>query len=190
MRKYLIIALCVLAAACSPKQTTRTVQGIVMDSYAGSVMVQESDSVATWIEIDQTTNLAECYDLSAGQSILAECVVRESSTGDILTALKINAPDRPYQHYIVGAWVEPNPVAPDQVQGFRLAADGTATSINTEDVVYTSWTLRGNKLVLVCESSDEEQAFEQQIIYTIKAISAKTLTLENESAETFVYSRQ
>ncbi|MBQ8863222.1 MAG: hypothetical protein IJ014_00565 [Rikenellaceae bacterium] len=190
MKRCLLILIGAAITACVPKQAeVRTVRGIILDAYAESVMIQENDSVTSWITLSETTDLSECDGLAAGGSVAAECKVEPTNTGDRLTAIKVIAPDMPYEHYIIGSWVEPNPVAPDQVQGFTLEADGSAHSINTSEVTYTSWTLRGNQLVLVAESTDDS-SFEQQIIYRIKGISSQKLTLENEEGtESYIYSR-
>ena len=192
MRKNVVISLVVaMLTACAQQPESRTVEGIVLDAYDQTVMIQSADSVCSWVEIVEATDMSECYDLVAGQSIVADCHIRESATGEQLTALKIKAPAKPYEHYIVGAWVDKSSKVPDQISGFRLASDGSATSINTNQVVYTRWELRGNRLVLICESDDEEQSFEQQLIYLIKGISDTTLILESEDGSSFmIYSRQ
>ncbi len=180
-----------MMAACASRPESKTVEGVVLDAYDKTVMIQSKDSLCVWVEIVDATDLSECYDLVIGQSIIADCHARASSTGEQLTALKIKAPAKPYEQYIVGGWVEKSPKAPDQIQGFRLLSDGSASSINTSQLVYKGWELRGNRLVLICESEDDEQSFEQQLIYIIKGISDTTLTLESEDGESFmIYSRQ
>jgi hypothetical protein len=192
MKKSLfVVVVSVAAVACYQRHPeVRNIRGNVLDAYSHSVMIQENDSVTTWIQLTDATDMTECDGLAVGQSVAAECKVTESTTGEVLTAIKVIAPDMPYEHYIVGSWVEPNPVAPDFVQGFTLEADGSAHSINTNEVTYRSWQLRGNRLVLVAESADDA-SFEQQIVYIIRGASGRKLTLESEiEGELSVYSRQ
>ncbi|MBP3425273.1 MAG: hypothetical protein J6K81_00905 [Rikenellaceae bacterium] len=191
MKRFLLILLSVTLAACAAKKPeVRTVRGIVLDAYAESAMIQENDTTEVWIVLSDATDLSECDGLVAGQSVAAECKVTPTNTGEVLTAIKIIAPDMPYEHYLTGSWVEPNPVAPDQVQGFTLESDGSAHSINTDEVVYKSWLLRGNRLVLVAESVNEDETFEQQIVYVIRGVSNRKLTLESEDGQIAIYSRQ
>lgn len=191
MKQIMLIVIGVVMAACATqKPEIRTVRGVVLDAYAESAMIQENDTTEVWIVLTEVTDMSECDGLVAGQSVAAECKVTQSTTGEVLTAIKVIAPDMPYEHYLTGSWVEPNPVAPDQVLGFTLESDGSAHSINTDEVVYRSWSLRGNRLVLVAESANEDEAFEQQIVYVIRGVSGRKLTLESESGEIRIYSRQ
>lgn len=44
----------------------------------------------------------------------------------------------PY-YYIQGKWVELNPINADEVQGFELKQDGTASSINMATLAFQQW---------------------------------------------------
>ena len=53
---------------------------------------------------------------------------------------------------LIGSWGEPNPINEKQIQGVRINADGSAESVNMATLVYKSWWLENDSLVLVAES--------------------------------------
>lgn len=54
---------------------------------------------------------------------------------------------------IEGTWTQPIPGMTDQVQGFKLNADGTAESVNMATLKYNSWRLCGYDTLLLVGSS-------------------------------------
>ena len=51
-----------------------------------------------------------------------------------------------------GSWVQPNPINENEVQGFALNEDSSASSINMATLLYKKWWLKNGKLFLVTES--------------------------------------
>jgi hypothetical protein len=56
------------------------------------------------------------------------------------------------KNLLIGAWVEPNPINENEVQGIKINEDGTAKSINMSTLVYKKWWKENDKLALVFES--------------------------------------
>ena len=50
---------------------------------------------------------------------------------------------------LVGGWVQPVPGMEQQKQGFRLAEDGTASSINMATLQYEAWEETGDGLLVL-----------------------------------------
>ena len=56
------------------------------------------------------------------------------------------------ENLLEGLWVQPNPINANEVQGFNLFMDSTATSVNMATLVYKKWWEENGQLVLVAES--------------------------------------
>ena len=50
---------------------------------------------------------------------------------------------------LVGGWVQPVPCMEQQNQGFRLAEDGTASSVNMATLQYEAWEETGDGLLVL-----------------------------------------
>lgn len=189
----ILLTVCAMIAGCKQKPTTATFDGVVLDATMHTMLLAVNDTTV-WISTDDATDLSKCSGILVGQSVKADCKIVPSPTGDSYTAINITAPDKPYKDYIVGSWVEPNPIAPDQVQGFTLKEDGTAESINMATLLYKAWSIDGNKLTLTAESIGNGQSETSNISFTITAISKTTLIItadgEGENQPVFTYSRQ
>lgn len=77
-----------------------------------------------------------------------------------------------------GAWVEPNPIRPDAVQGFVLKPNGKARSIHMETLKYRSWWLEPGQLVLVAESIGNGISFVDTTAYPIELLGSNELRLK------------
>lgn len=59
----------------------------------------------------------------------------------------------------LGDWVEPIP-GMEGVQGLRLEKDGKASSVNMRTLVYETWALQGNAVVVTGKSVGNGKTFE------------------------------
>jgi len=91
---------------------------------------------------------------------------------------------------IVGSWVEPNPIASDQVQGITLNEDGTASSINMATLRYQSWSREDNVLYLTAESEGSGEPYTMTVKYEIAKLSKDSLVLDGGDYGILRYSRQ
>jgi len=70
---------------------------------------------------------------------------------------------------LMGSWVEKTPDEKKIYQGFTLHSDGSASSINTDALLYKKWEIKGDRITLLVESRGlgiesqdiETYAFEQ-----------------------------
>ncbi len=81
-------------------------------------------------------------------------------------------------HLFVGSWVEPNPINDKEVQGFKLNADGTASSINMETLKYKAWKIEPGKLLLIAESIGNGVSFTDTTTCEIVLVGSKTLDIK------------
>jgi len=79
---------------------------------------------------------------------------------------------------LMGSWVEHIPEAKDALQGFTLHSDGTATSINTGDLLYKEWKIRGNEISLLVESRGLGIDSQDIETYAFEHVSNNTLLLK------------
>ena len=85
-----------------------------------------------------------------------------------------------------GKWVEPVPGMEDRVQGFSLAKDGQASSINMATLRYETWQRQGDKLILSGTSIGNGISINFSDTYTIEKITADKLILKRgEETKTF-----
>lgn len=78
---------------------------------------------------------------------------------------------------LVGRWVRPVEGQAGQVQGMALKADGTASSINMETLVYQTWKRDGDVLRLTGQSIGNGQTIDVSEEYRIESLDRKQLTL-------------
>ena len=89
----------------------------------------------------------------------------------------------------VGKWVEPIPGGViDGVQGFELKEDGSASSINMATLVYETWNVSGDRLILSGESIGNGVSGRFTDTMNVQRITEDTLILVRGEA-TFVYTR-
>lgn len=74
---------------------------------------------------------------------------------------------------VAGTWVEPIPGMPGkvqgfrQVQGFRLEADGSASSVNMATLTTERWKREGDRLILEGKSLGNGQTIEYRDEWTV-----------------------
>ena len=80
---------------------------------------------------------------------------------------------------LVGGWVQPVPGMEQQNQGFRLAEDGTASSVNMATLQYEAWEETGDGLlVLRGKSIGNGQTISFADTLTIEKLTPDSLTLK------------
>ncbi len=89
---------------------------------------------------------------------------------------------------LIGSWVEPIPGMENEVQGFTLNADGTASSVNMATLVYMKWRLENEKLILTAKSIGNRTTSIDDEEYTIDSITIDALYLKAYDRK-FIYKR-
>lgn len=88
----------------------------------------------------------------------------------VLTACSHTAP-------IEGSWMQPVPGMADMKQGFTLAANGTASSVNMATLQYEAWKQEGNLLLLTGISKGNRQDIPFTDTLTIEKLTSDSLIL-------------
>lgn len=104
--------------------------------------------------------------------VLAE-EIKENPVTDSVKA------DIPIAEKLVGNWVEPNPINPEEDQGIELLKDGKAKSINMETLKYEQWWIQNDKLVLVETSIGNHLSGTDTMIYAIGELTDSSLVLQD-----------
>ena len=89
---------------------------------------------------------------------------------------------------LMGSWVEKTPDDEKKYQGFTLHSDGSASSINTDALLYKKWKVRGDTITLLVESRGlgiESQDIET---YAFEQVSENRLLLKIGKS-VFTYNR-
>lgn len=90
---------------------------------------------------------------------------------------------------LIGSWVEPIPGQEDNVQGFKLEADGNASSINMSTLKYESWSSNGKQLLLTGKSIGNGVTIDFTDTLLIQKVTADSLLL-NRGQGQWSYVRQ
>lgn len=92
---------------------------------------------------------------------------------------------------LIASWIEPIPGSKDKVQGFKLNADGSASSINMSSLVYSSWETKGNQLILTSKSIGNGETSTNEEVYEYSFCETNHLCLKNPDAdEVYKYKKQ
>jgi len=83
----------------------------------------------------------------------------------------------PKEKNLMGSWVEVVSGNKRDYHGFTLFPDGTAKSINTGELHYKAWQIRGNELSLIVENIGEGLNSQDMESYMFKQISENRLLL-------------
>jgi hypothetical protein len=89
---------------------------------------------------------------------------------------------------LMGSWVEKTPDDKKRYQGFTLHSDGSASSINTDALLYKKWKVQGDTITLLVESRGlgiESQDIET---YAFEQVSENRLLLKIGNS-VFTYNR-
>ena len=78
-----------------------------------------------------------------------------------------------------GSWVQPNPINENEVQGFTLNEDSSASSINMATLLYKKWWLKNGKLFLISESIGNKVSSVDTTAYEVVNHTDSTLEIKN-----------
>lgn len=169
-KRLLCVLLAVSAAvACRHPQV---VEGRVDDASMNTVTVRTADGEI----ITFGTSYAE-RDCPAGMFIGSPVTVVcdgevENGFG---TAKKVSAPAD--YNLLIGAWVQPNPIDAERVQGFNLYVEGDASSINMSTLLYEEWSIDGRELTLSGRSIGNGQTLDFSETWSIERLDARELVI-------------
>lgn len=194
MKKYSIKVWAAVAAVCGMISCTnapRTVSGVVYDASMNNIMLitENGDTM------DISTMNADPANVPG---VLIDDSVRITYRNVAVDGMKVRTAERlevlahsPY-YYIQGTWLEPNPIDPSTVQGFRLEPDGTAASIGMATLQLRSWDLEPFRelLLLETESIGNGQTIAGTDTLHVERLDADSLVLTQHGAVVWRLARQ
>ncbi|MEG1838660.1 MAG: lipocalin family protein [Bacteroidaceae bacterium] len=191
---FLVCSILLLGSMASCKKTVavkgpQVIAGIIFDATMNNIVVVTNQGDTVSIST-MDTDPQKVPGVLLNDSVEVTCV-NDSIDGRIYlkaTALTITV-HSPY-YYIQGTWVEPNPIAPKEMQGFTLNQDGTATSINMASLLMKRWNLIDNTLILNYQSIGNGQTFNGADTLNVVKLNADSLVLSKNGTITWKLMRE
>lgn len=186
-----VSAACLLSAVTSCKQapTSQIITGIVYDATMNNITVI-SDRGDTVNISTMDTNPQKVPGVLLNDSVKVTCTNEKVNGVEILKAEELTITVHSPYYYIQGTWVEPNPIAPKEMQGFTLNQDGTASSINMATLLIKKWNLDNKTLTLQYESIGNKQTIIGKDTLNVVKINADSLVLARNSKVIWRMARQ
>lgn len=98
----------------------------------------------------------------------------------LLSLLAASCSMKPSASGLAGCWTQPIPGQPGHAQGIVLTPDGHASSINMHTLLYTGWSLDGDRLTLTGKSIGNRTSSTFSTTSTIDRLSKTTLILNRD----------
>lgn len=185
MKKYGLLAVAAISiclAACGSKkenknEEAKTVTGKVYDATMNTIVVVSDQNDTIYVS-KMDADPAMVPGVLINDKVKIEYKETKTANGIARQATKLTILEHSPYYYIQGTWVEPNPIAPTEIQGFTLAQDGTAVAVNTATLLFKKWSLNDdNILTLDYESVGNKQTIEGTDMYHVIKIDADSLIL-------------
>jgi hypothetical protein len=168
--------------ACKQAPVSKTVNGVVMDASMNNVTII-TDSGDTLNISTMDADPAKVHGVLIDDSVKVTYQVEKLDGMKILQATELVVTVHSPYYYIQGTWTEPNPIKPDEAQGFILNQDGTARSVGMATLLYENWNLDDNELTMNYKSIGNGQTLEGTDTLTIVKINADSLVLADKAGK-------
>lgn len=181
MRQLAYLSICSVLllsgiTSCKNVAAPQVINGIVYDATMNNIAVitHEGDTVTI---STMNTNPQKVPGVLLLDSVKIICVNENINGNQMLKAEELTVTAHSPYYYIQGSWVEPNPINSQEVQGFTLNQDGTATSINMATLVIKSWNLENKILILQYQSIGNGQTIDGADTLNVVKLNADSLVL-------------
>lgn len=175
MKKIFVVVSAMMGLMTSCNQTVeKSVTGIVCDATMNGVTV---------VTVDNDTVFVSTLDAKDAGYTGNSFALNDTLTVDYKVMDGINVAEswqvKPVvADLIIGAWTKPIS-GMDGEDGFLLAADGKAASINSATLVYKSWKREGDKLIMDIESIGNGQTIASTDTMNVLKLDKDSLILNN-----------
>ncbi len=175
MKKALFLASLAAALFACGGQELRQVSGLIVDATMNTVSVAvEGGDTLSFSTMGAEREAPEGILLGDTATVSFR---GEAKRGETIPAVRLEVSPRPrLERIITGVWVQPVP-GMDGVQGMELKGDGSASSVNMSTLLYHSWRLYGNQLILAGKSVGNGQTIDFVDTLSVERFSADTLVL-------------
>ena len=123
-------------------------------------------------------------------SVRVTCTYEDIAGVKILKADELTITVHSPYYYIQGTWLEPNPINSQEMQGFTLNQNGTASSVNMATLLIKNWNLDNWTLTLQYESIGNKQTITGTDTLNVVKINADSLILTKKAEVVWRLARQ
>ena len=186
---FLLSILAIGVLSCKQPSVEKTVTGTVIDATMNNIVLV-SDAGDTLNISTMDTDPATVPGVLLNDYVNITYKVEKMEDVALLQAKALTIIRHSPYFYIAGTWVEPNPINPDEMQGFTLNQDGTASSVNMETLIFKSWAFDTQTLMLTNESIGNKQTLIGTDTLTIVKLDADSLVLARREGSLWHLARQ
>lgn len=175
--------------SCKQAPATRIINGIVYDASMNNLTVISNQGDT--INISTTdANPQKVPGVLLNDSVEVTCINEKIGEAQVLKATELTITAHSPYYYIQGTWLEPNPINPEEMQGFTLNQNGTAKSVNMATLLIKGWNLDNKMLTLQYESIGNKQTISGIDTLTIAKINTDSLILMQKEEVVWRLARQ
>lgn len=175
--------------SCKQVSATRIIDGIVYDASMNNITVISNQGDTINIST-MDANPQKVPGVLLNDSVEVTCINEKIDEAQVLKATELTITAHSPYYYIQGTWLEPNPINPEEMQGFTLNQDGTAKSVNMATLLIKGWNLDNKVLTLQYESIGNKQTISGIDTLTIVKINADSLILMQKEEVVWRLARQ
>lgn len=162
-------------SACQPAGP-QILTGMVYDASMNTITLITSKGDTVNIST-MNANPKKVPGVLINDSVKIICENKDVDGMKVLTATELTILVHSPYYFIQGTWVEPNPINPKEIQGFKLNENNTASSINMATLQFTGWNLNDRTLMLTGKSIGNGQTIENTDTFNIVRLDADSLIL-------------
>ena len=181
MKKLLLLAFGVATlASCTEVQKPGTATGTVIDASMNNVMIVTAKNDTISFSTMALRDSNKMVSVFINDTIKVDYTPLAESRPNYYDATKVEVLGRTEFLLLCGdgSWVMPNPISPDDVQGFTLNSDNTASSINMHTLLVEKWANpTPGELVLTVKSIGNKVETTSEETYTIDKLTFDELVL-------------
>lgn len=162
--------------SCQPKPERNTVTGCVADASMNNIMlITKAGDTLNISTMD--ASVAKVPGVLIHDSVKITYVKGTLDNAVILKAEELEITAHSPYFYIVGTWVQPNPINASELQGMDLKEGGAASSVGMATLLFKNWALAGNQLMLESQSIGNKQILEGVDTLQVDKLDADSLVL-------------
>ncbi len=162
--------------SCKQKSERQIVTGCVADATMNNIMlITKAGDTLNISTMD--TDVTKVPGVLINDSVKITYIKEKMGDADILKAEELEITTHSPYFYIMGTWVQPNPINASEMQGMDLKEGGAASSVGMATLIFKSWVLSGDKLMLESQSIGNKQTLEGVDTLQIVKLDADSLIL-------------
>lgn len=181
-KNFTLLAVAGLLASCGPKTPEAGVaKGAVIDATMNNVMIVTNTNDTLTFSTMALTDSNKMIGVFLTDTIeVAYAPIEGNEQKNYYQATDVKLAFRQPFYYLIGQWVEPNPIDSTTVQGFVFNPDSTASSINMATLVCSKWAYNQGDLTLTLTSKGNKVENTSNEVYQVVKLDADSLVLSQQ----------